>query len=379
MSRLHSKLFEPLALADGITLRNRVVMSPMTTWSATEDLHVSTAEEAYYRRRAKDIGLVITGCAQVTASGIGFPNGFSATDDCFIPGLRRLAMAAKSGGAPAILQLYHAGNKARPELVPNGDVVSASAVPTIASSFSLALTPRALQADEIEQIVEAFGDATRRAIEAGFDGIELHAAHGLLMQNFLSPTANIRQDKWGGSLENRMRFPLAIVTQVSHVIALHADRPFVLGVRLSPEESDGYRIDQTFAFVDRLLEQGVDYIHVSLASLLDDRPYDDPDGALTITRVVERVAGRVPVLAAGAIQTPEQAEQALETGISGVAIGRGIIIDPDWVDLAHSAREVETELDPAKISALEIPQNLWEKIQDAPGWVPLKDVQVASS
>lgn len=373
MNPLDSKLFEPLALADGITLRNRVAMSPMTTWSATEDLQVSIDEEAYYRRRAKDIGLVITGCAQVTPSGIGFPNGFSATDDSFIPSLKRLAVAAKSGGAPAILQLYHAGNKARPDLVPNGDVVSASAVTTVGSTFSLALTPRALEADEVDQIVEAFGESTRRAIQAGFDGIELHGAHGLLLQNFLSPTANIREDEWGGSLENRMRFPLAVMAEVSRVIASHADRSFLLGFRISPEEPGGYGIDQTLAFVDRLLEQGVDYIHVSLASLLSDRPVEDPDGALIITRIVEHVAGRVPVMAAGAITTPEQAAQALETGISCVAIGRGIIIDPDWVDFAQSRRDVETELDPAKVDALDIPQNLWGMIKSAKGWVPLKD------
>ncbi|HDM8297435.1 NADH-dependent flavin oxidoreductase [Yersinia enterocolitica] len=374
MTHSHPQLFQPINLTDGVQLRNRIVMAPMTTWAGTEDFHIAPDEEVYYRRRVNGVGLVVTGCAQVTANGIGFTDEFSAADDSFIPSLKRLSDAAKSGGAPALLQLFHAGNKALPHLIPGGDVVSASAIPTLATPFVPALTPRALTTDEVQQMVMAFGDATRRAIEAGFDGIELHAAHGFLLQNFLSPATNIRTDEWGGSLENRMRFPIAVIEEVTRVITEHGKRPFVLGIRISPEEpgNKGYRIEQTLEFVNRLLEHHVDYLHVSLSDLLNDRPIDDSDGATIIGRIVTLVDGRVPVLAAGGILIPEQANQALEIGISCVAIGRGLIINPDWVSLAQEGVDVDTFLDPAEVTSLEIPPKLWTIIQGLKGWFPIK-------
>lgn len=375
MSHLYTNtLFRPFDLSPGIALRNRVVMSPMTTWSGSDDFQITEEEEAYYRLRVQGVGLVISGCAQVTANGIGFTNEFSAADDSFIPSLKRLADAAKSGGAPALLQLFHAGNKALPQLIPGGDVVSSSAVLTKATPFVAPLTPRALTGDEVVEMIKAFGEATRRGIEAGFDGIEVHGAHGFLLQNFLSPATNTRTDEWGGSLENRMRFPLAVVAEVKRVIAEHADRPFAIGVRLSPEEpgDEGYRIDQTLVFVDRLLELGVDYIHASLANLLTDRPIDDPDGQSIVSRIVERVAKRAPVLAAGSILTAEHASRALDTGLSMVAIGRGLIVNPDWVSRVQQGQDVDVELDPAKLPAIALPQKLWAIIQGFQGWIPLK-------
>ena len=206
-----NNLLAPFNLTPHITVRNRVTMSPMTTWSGSDDFQITEEEEAYYRLRVQGVGLVITGCAQVTANGIGFTHEFSAADDSFVPSLKRLADAAKSGGAPAILQLFHAGNKALPHLIPGGEVVSSSAVLTAATPFQAPLTPRALTGDEVVDLVKACGEAARRGIEAGFDGIEVHGAHGFLLQNFLSPATNVRTDEWGGSMENRMRFSLAVV------------------------------------------------------------------------------------------------------------------------------------------------------------------------
>ncbi len=381
MSRPDTRsLFCPMPLRDGITLRNRVVMSPMTTWSGTEDFQISGDEEAYYRARVGGVGLVITGCAQVTANGIGFTHEFSAADDSFTPSLKRLADAAKSGGAPAFLQLFHAGNKALPHLTPGAEVVSASAVLTKATPFVGPLTPRALSGDEVAQMVVAFGQAARRGIEAGFDGIELHAAHGFLLQNFLSPATNQRTDEWGGSLEHRMRFPLAVVAEVQRVVAEHAHRPFALGVRISPEEpgDEGYRIEQTLAFVEQLLGLGVDYLHVSLANLLGDRPLDDPDGKTIVARIVDHVAGRAPVLAAGGILTPDQASQALDTGLSMVAVGRGLVINPDWVRRVQEGQALEAAIDPENVEELRIPQKLWVIIQGMRGWIPVKEAQSAT-
>ena len=182
-----------------------------------------------------------------------------------------------------------------------GEIVSASALKAAPGAFNNGdITARALSHDEILDIIVAFGKATRRAIEAGFDGVELHGAHGFLIQNFFSPLFNKRDDEWDGSLGNRMRFPLAVVQEVKRIIDLHARRPFLLGYRISPEESDegGIRISDTYELIDRLALAGVDYTHVSLSSVRHAKPIGDADGSSIAELIVAHVAGRIPVIAA---------------------------------------------------------------------------------
>jgi len=369
-------LFSPFAFGNGITLRNRIAMAPMTTWAGNADGTISDEEIAYYRSRVNGVGLVITGCTHVQANGMGFTDEFASYDDSFLPSLKRLAEAAKSGGAVAVLQIFHAGNKALPALIPDGEVISASAVRTEATPFAPSVTPRALSHDEIIDVIRAFGEATRRAIEAGFDGIELHGAHGFLIQNFLSPRFNQRTDDWGGSLENRMRFPLAVVAEVKRVIAAHATSLFLLGYRISPEEPEegGLRIDEALALTDRLIDGGVSYIHASLSSILEAKPIGATDDKTAAARFTARVAGRIPVIAAGQIRTPAQAAQALDSGLSLVAVGKGLVMNPDWADLAragHDAR-IDTALDTAKLPELAIPPKLWAMIQALTGWFQIQ-------
>ncbi|WP_219953278.1 NADH-dependent flavin oxidoreductase [Dickeya zeae] len=376
MTSTQSRLLQPFAFKNGLTLRNHVVMAPMTTWSANPDGTISDQEVAYYRARVNGVGMVVTGCTHVTPDGIGFTDEFASYDDRFIPSLRRLSQAAKSGGAPAILQIFHAGNKALPHLVPNGRVVSASALQVPPSPFNNAeVTSHALSEKEIEEIIMAFGEATRRAIEAGFDGIELHGAHGFLIQNFFSPMFNQRDDEWGGSLENRIRFPLAVVREAQRVIAEHAKRPFLLGYRISPEEADegALRINDSYVLIDRLIEAGIDYLHASLFDIPNARPADYTGERTTAELLVEHVADRIPLMAAGLIRTPSDAEKALSTGLSLVAVGQGLVMNPAWVELAGEGREAEiaTALDADRVPLLTIPDKLWGVIQVAKGWFPV--------
>ncbi|MFW6499575.1 NADH-dependent flavin oxidoreductase [Acinetobacter baumannii] len=380
MSKRNSTLFTPFELSHGITLRNRIVMAPMTTWSSNGDYTVSTQELEYIRNRAQGVGLVITGCTHVQENGIGFTNEFAAYDDRFIPSLTSLANAAKSGGAPAILQIFHAGNKAVPSLIPNADLVSASTLAAPAGPFNDGkLKSRALSNEEILEIIRAFGETTRRAIEAGFDGIELHGAHSFLIQNFFSPLFNQRDDQWGGSLENRMRFPLEVVREVKRVIRQYAKRPFILGYRISVEEYDaaGLRIADSLKLIDHLIANEIDYLHVSLANILSTTPTDGD--ALVAQTVSNYVGGRVSVIAAGQIKTPTQAEQALNLGLSAIAIGQALIMNPNWVQLAQNGRtdEIETELDLEKMPELVIPEKLQQVIEATKGWFPIKQIENA--
>ncbi|ELY8834292.1 NADH-dependent flavin oxidoreductase [Escherichia coli] len=380
MTNKHPSLFSPFMLTEKIKLRNRIVMAPMTTWSANPDGTISEQELEFYKRRSQNVGLVITGCTYVTPSGIGFTHEFAAYDDRFINSLEKLAAAAKSGGAPAILQIFHAGNKAIPELVPNNDVISASASSVKSGDFmKRVVQSREMTENEIQETIRAFGDITKRAIKAGFDGVELHGVHGFLLQNFFSPLFNQRNDRWGGDLEGRMRFPLAVLQEVKNVVYEYATKPFAIGYRISPEESvtGGLRIEDTYKLLDRLISSGISYIHTSLVSINDSYPVESPNGPRTIELILNHIAGRVPVIAAGKIRTPSQAQEAISTGLPLVAIGKGLVINPEWVTLAESGRshEIQTTLNPQLVPELTIPDKLWDQIQASKGtgWFPLMD------
>ncbi len=378
---MNDLLLEPYVFSNGTVLRNRIVMAPMTTWSSNPDQTVSDEELSYYRERVQGVGLVLTGCTQVQANGVGFSDEFASHDDQFIPSLRKLAQAAKSGGAPAVLQIFHAGNKAVPSLIPEGELVSASAMAAPKGPFNNGeVASRALDPDEILAVIHDFGEATRRAIEAGFDGVELHGAHGFLIQNFLSPLFNHRSDEWGGSLEARMRFPLEVVREVRRVISLRAQRPFLLGYRISPEEpGDGaLRVGDALALVDTLIEEGnLDYLHVSLYNVLAGKPLDADDEQTTAELFIERVGGRLPLMAAGELRLPRDARTALDGGLSLAVVGRGLVLDSQWVEKAVAAREgdIVTALDPdAEAVGLKIPAKLFGVIRSNPGWFPARSV-----
>ncbi|MDD9791803.1 NADH-dependent flavin oxidoreductase [Priestia megaterium] len=377
MNKKYNNLFETFTFKNGVTLKNRVVMAPMTTWSSNDDYTVSDEELTYYQKRVNGVGLVITGCTHVQPNGIGFTNEFAAYDDKFIPSLRKLAGAAKSGGAPAILQIFHGGNKALPALTPNGEVVSSSALETEASDFAPSVLPRELSHDEILEVIHAFGETTRRAIEAGFDGVEIHGAHGFLLQNFFSPFFNRREDEWGGSLENRLRFPLAVVQEIKNVIKKHATKPFILGYRISPDEhqTGGLRMKDTYELINRLIEANVDYVHASLANALSSKPVDSKDDKTYLELIAEHVNNRVPVIAAGSMVTADDVKTALDKGLSLAAIGHTLIMNPDWVEKVQNGKEgeIETALKASKINEIEIPEKLWNVIQASGPWFKIEE------
>lgn len=374
----YNKLFSPLAFDKGISLKNRLVMAPMTTWASNEDFTISNEEVEYYHKRVNGVGLVITGCTHVTANGIGFTHEFAGYDDTFLPSLKKLAKAAQSGGASAILQMFHAGNKAIPGLIPNGEVVSASVV----SSGPILLSdkenlPKELNENEILEIIKAFGETTKRAIEAGFDGVEIHGAHGFLLQNFISSFFNKRNDQWGGSLENRLRLSLEIVREVKKVVLEYVDRPFLIGYRISPEEipQQTYGLQDTFILIDKLIEEKIDYLHFSLLDAVNQKPIDSEFSDEPISVVLNNyVNNRVPVLVAGGITTPAMANQVLEYGVSMVAIGRTLVINPDWVELVESGEE-EKIVSNLKLDTVEdkkIPLKMMTIFEALEGWVPLE-------
>jgi len=364
-------------LPNGVELKNRLVMAPMTNYSSNPNGIVTDAEVNYYARRSKGVSMVITACTNVTPNGKGFPGQFGGHSDEMIPSLKRIADAIKGQGAKAILQIFHGGRMCPPELVPNQEIVSASDIPAErgGATNEMDIRPRALTETEVEEIIHAFGETTRRAIEAGYDGVEIHGANGYLIQQFFSPHSNRREDRFGGSLKKRMTFPLAIVDEVKRVVKEHADSSFIVGYRFSPEESTtpGITMGDTLKLVDVLADKDLDYLHVSLNDFFAKarRGVDD----LNKTRIeylLETINNRVPLIGVGSIYTAEDARKAFETGIPLLALGREIIIDPDWVQKVEEGREEEivTKLDKNKQEELVVPDPLWNAITHTPGWFP---------
>lgn len=360
-------MFTNYSLKQKLLLKNRVVMAPMTTWASNDDYTISDQEVAYYERRNHGVGMIITGCTQVQENGIGFTHEFASYDDSFIPSLTKLATAAKSKGAPAILQIFHAGNKALPELA--GDVVSSSSVKTESTGFVDSYTPRELTEEEIWTVIKAFGETTRRAIEAGFDGVEIHGAHGFLIQQFLSPYFNRRNDAWGGNLTHRTRFALEVVKEVKRIIEASGHKDFVLGYRLSADEhyKEGLRVTDTLLLVEELAALDVDYIHLSLGEAYADKPkgYDET----YVSLFAKKIAGRMALIAAGGVQNYAQAKEILAQGADLVAIGHALITDPQWVEKIQLGQaDIQLHLDAKLVKELSIPDRLWHAIKNMGDW-----------
>lgn len=371
MNKKYEPLFDSFPFPNGISLKNRLVMAPMTNFSSNEDGTVSDAEVKYYARRSKGVSMVVTACTYVTRDGKGFQGEFGADTDEMIPSLRKLASAIKGEGAKAVLQIFHGGRECPPDLVPNGEIVSAS---DVQSERNSAKAPRALSDVEIEAIISAFGDTTRRAIEAGFDGVEIHGANGYLIQQFFSPHSNRRDDKWGGTVERRMAFPLAIVDEVKRVTAEHAKDPFIIGYRFSPEEPEtpGITMADTLQLIDSLADKKLDYLHVSLNDFWSKPRRGVEDDRSRMEIILERIGSKVPVIGVGSLYSAEDVIEAFETGVPLLALGRELIIDPDWVEKVQTGREddIETKLDLGAQTRLVVPDPLWQAIVNTPGWFP---------
>ncbi len=195
----YQALFEPFTFPNGVAIKNRLILAPMTHCSSHSDGTVSEQELRYYRSRVQGLGMAITAAASVALDGKGFNQQFGVHDDAMLPGLKILADTLHQQDTLAILQIHHGGRMSPPELVPDGKIYSASAIP---ASRKGSPTPLEMTEAHILQTVQAFGDATRRAIQAGFDGVELHGANTYLLQQFFSPHSNRRTDHWGVMCSN---------------------------------------------------------------------------------------------------------------------------------------------------------------------------------
>lgn len=362
------RFLKPFTLPNGVVIKNRVVLPPMTEQMSFEDGTVTLEEINYMQQRAGGVGLFITPVAYINKEGKGFEGQLGADDDSKILGLAKLAHAIKARGAKAILQIFSAGRMTNPWITRGLQPVSASAV---AAPRNGAAIPRELSADEVVNLIKDFAQATRRAIEAGFDGIELHGANTYLLQQFVSPHSNRRTDEWGGSLDKRLNLPLAVIDEVMKVKNKYASPSFIVGYRLSPEELEepGITLDDTKYFIGELQHTELDYIHVSMGSVWRTSMRDKGNVEPIITQL-KKVSPKKPIIAVGNVRTPQQAEEVVQADIDFVALGHQLIIEPNWVEKVISGDEeaIRYQLHAADFDDLGIKPPFLEFIRDMPGF-----------
>ncbi|MCB0968755.1 MAG: NADH:flavin oxidoreductase, partial [Ilumatobacter sp.] len=307
--------FAPLRFPRGRAAANALMLAPLTNCQSHPDGTLSDEEHHWLTMRADGgFGTVMTCAASVSATGVGFPGQLGVHDDTHLPGLERLASDLRAAGSVALAQLQHAGIRSPIDLIGTTPVGPSDHADTGA---------RALTTDEVEQAVADFVAAARRAERAGFDGVELHGAHGYLLCAFLSPELNRRTDRYGGSLENRSR----ILFEILDGIRAECGPDFVVGVRLSLERF-GVRLDEMRIVTQALIDSGqVDFMDLSLWDCTKE-PVEMAGSGRSLLEVTTDLARRhdpqgrrVPIGVAGKLHDPDDIAYALEHGADFVLLG----------------------------------------------------------
>lgn len=319
--------------------KNRVVMPPMVRNYAGLDGLVTPRYVAHVERIARGgVGMMILEASYVSPEGKGFSNELGIHDDAVVPGLKKLVAVAHKHGAVIGPQLYHAGRQTSSK-VTGLKPIAPSAIP----DPTVGELPETMVTSRIQAVAEAFGRAAGRAKAAGCDFVEIHGAHGYLITQFLSPFSNRRTDKYGGTLENRMRFLLETLAEVRKAVG--AGFPVV--VRLSGDEmvDGGLTIKETVLIAKRLEREGVDALHVSAGNYASYArgkmipPMAVADGPLVpLAKQVKRGV-KIPVIAVAKIRDPRDADKLVRDGVADfVAVGRSLLADPEWPEKARTGR-----------------------------------------
>ncbi len=313
-----SILFTPLTFKRGPAMKNRFMLAPLTNLQSHEDGVCSEGEHRWLTLRAEGgFGLTMTCAAHVQAEGKGFPGQLGIFSDDHLPGLTRLAKAIKDQGSIASAQLYHGGMRSPKNLI---------GMQPLCASDNEKWGARAMTTPEVETMIEAFIVAARRAELAGFDGVELHGAHGYILAQFLSPDINRRTDQFGGSLENRCR-PLL---QIIEGIRARCGNDFQVGVRLSPERF-GMRLAEVVRVAEHLMtNELIEYLDISMWDVFKQPEDEAADGRSLLSYFTDLNRKSVRLGVAGKLRTPADIERAMAAGVDWVMLGRAAILHHDY-------------------------------------------------
>ena len=314
-----SNLFEPISLGKS-TIKNRFFLAPLTNTQSYADGRLSDDEYQWLTMRAKGgFAMTMTCAAHVQAVGQGFPGQLGIFSDDHLEGLTRLASGIKAENSLSIVQLHHAGMRTPGELINDRPVCPSDHSET---------GSRGLSTKEVEQLAEDFITAAQRAEAAGFEGVELHGAHGYILCQFLSPTINQRSDQYGGSLENRSRILMDIIAGIRE----RCSPDFVLGVRLSPERFD-VKLAEILELSQQLMSAGsIDFLDMSLWNVFKEPAEEEFQGRSLASYFTDLDRGDTKLGFAGSIRTPAEAQQCLDLNVDFVMLGRAAILHHDFPD-----------------------------------------------
>jgi 2,4-dienoyl-CoA reductase-like NADH-dependent reductase (Old Yellow Enzyme family) len=316
---------KPLTIKN-LVIPNRIVFPPFVTGYSNPDGTISERQIAFYKSISKGgAGMIIVGATAVAPEGGGWMGNTAIYSDDFIPGLKRLFKETRTENNVVGIQLYHCGILTNSKRTGGLPLVAPSPLEYPDKSAKA----HELTLEEIKNLETAFAEAAQRALSAGADFIEIHAAHGYLIDQFLSPLTNNRSDAYGGSLENRARFALNIMEKIRQSVGEDA----VVGVRLGADEflPGGYSLSDSKIFCKWFADKGMDFIHVS-ARMNEKGVTEMFSGTFVKMAAAIKKEVKVPVICVGGIKNLDRAEEILSEGSADlVAIGRALIADPDLV------------------------------------------------
>ncbi|MGT2958955.1 NADH-dependent oxidoreductase [Streptococcus bovimastitidis] len=369
---------DQMILRHGAVLDGRIVQPPMLSYSGLKDGYASPETLAYYGARSQAAAMVITEFHYVSENGgpcskPGFPEQLAIYDDEYTASIKAIADAIKKDGNKAILQIHHGGREAGVRGLAGKEVLAPSAL-----DFDFLPYPvREMTNEEIEEIIKDFGRATKRAIEAGFDGVEIHGANHYLIQQFFSALSNKRQDKWGGSLEKRMTFALEVIKEVKAVIASDAPKDFILGYRISPEEihgdAVGYTYKESLALIREVAKEEFDYISLSIWGGYAAKPAGSEQSFGQLFKEV--VGPETQIMVVGSVFSEDQARDAIDQHADLIGVGRGTLIDPQfWLKIKEGrGQDIVQTISPEQLERTFWSRGLQEIFtsQDSGGLPPL--------
>lgn len=322
-----SMLFTPIQLRE-LSLRNRTVMAPMCLYVSDESGLANDTHLVHYGARALGgVGLINIEATSISPEGRVTLNDLGIWDDAQIEPLQRITKFCRQAGAGVCIQLAHHGRKAFGEI--QAEVPFTVIAPSAVAHADGWRVPYELTQKDIEGVIACYQDAARRILKIGADCIELHAAHGYLIHQFLSTVSNFRKDRYGGTLSNRMRFLMEVTEAVREVIP--AESPLLVRLSVVDWADGGLTIEDSIEIAKALHVRGVDMIDCSSGGILTEKPPRlGPGYQIPLAEAIKVRAG-VPSMAVGSISSPELAEEILLNGRADmVAIGRELLHDPNW-------------------------------------------------
>jgi 2,4-dienoyl-CoA reductase-like NADH-dependent reductase (Old Yellow Enzyme family) len=321
----------------GKITRNRTVLAAMTNKQSHEDGTLSDAEINWLVHRAKGgFGIITTAATHVSKDGQSWDGEFGVFDDLHLEQLNKLTNLIRKEGSLSLAQLFHGGCQSSERLTGSVPLSSSKNI----SKGSNSGYSREANEEDIYRIIDDFADAANRCVAAGFDGVELHGAHGYLISQFLGEKTNTRKDNWGGDFKRRSRFLLEIFRSIKNIVP----ESFIVGVRISPEiESMGINLDDSINLFSTLTNEGIDFIHLSCWNAFKGSvSYRDDSKTLT-EWFVTSLNNLPPIISTGKVWSHKDAQNLLNQGADLIGIGRAAIGYPDW------ARQVKNiYYDPAK-------------------------------